>query len=252
MSLALLCRECKPRKEKTNDYNRSMNSTEKRITRRKLITGGLTFLTILIALFIMVNQFDMDWEDIVSYTPKNRILAGFLFQLFYAIKSLTVFFPLPMLQLAVGHLFPVGWALVVNFCGIIVAVSCPFFVGWKKGEQYVSAVVEKVDAIEKIKSLQSDNVIFSTYMIRMLQLPLDLVSLFLGSEHISYGKYLAGSLLGLTPVTIAITLLGETITDIHSREFLLTLLLMILIIGTSMFIFWLYTRHHRKESKNGI
>lgn len=216
------------------------------------MTVSLTFITILIVLFILVNQFDMNWQDIISYTPKNKILAGFLFQVFYALKSLTVFFPLPMLQLAVGHLFPVGWALVVNFCGIIVAVSCPFFLGWKKGEQYVSAVVEKVDAIEKIESLQSDNIIFSTYMIRMLQLPLDLVSLFLGSEHISYGRYLAGSLLGLAPVTIAITLIGETITDIHSSEFMFTLILMVLIIAVSMLIFWLYTRHHRKESKNGI
>jgi uncharacterized membrane protein YdjX (TVP38/TMEM64 family) len=229
-----------------------VNTTEKKITRRRLISGGLTFVTILIVLYILVKHFDLGISDILNYTPQNKILAGFVFQLFYAIKSLTVFFPLPVLQLAVGHLFPTSWALVVNFCGILVAVTCPFILGWHKGEQYVTAVVEKVDAIEKIKSLQSDNVIFSTYIIRMLQLPLDLVSLFLGSEHISYPKYLAGSLLGLAPVTIAITLLGETITDIKSPQFLFTLLLMVIIIGTSLFIFWLFTRHHRKEQESGI
>ena len=226
-----------------------MNQTEKKILRRKLITGTLTLTALLIVLYFLVDWMNLSIADIISYTPQNKILAGFVFQLFYAVKSLTVFFPLPLIQLAAGHLFSTGWALLVNFCGIAVAVTVPYLIGYKKGEKYVTALVNQVDTIEKIKSLQSGNAVFSTYMIRMLQLPLDLVSMFLGAEHIRYSSYFFGSMLGLAPITIAVTLIGETITKPGSREFWYSLLIIVILIGASLLIFWMYTK--RKKKKTG-
>ncbi len=229
-------------------YNADMNQTEKKILRRKLITGTLTFCALLIGLYFLVDWLNLSIDDIIHYTPQNKILAGLVFMLFYALKSVTVFFPLPLIQLAVGHLFSSGGALFVNFCGIAVSITIPYLIGYKKGEKYVTALVNQVDTIEKIKSMQSGSAVFSTYMIRMLQLPLDLVSMFLGAEHIRFSSYFLGSMLGLAPVTIAVTLIGETITKPGSREFWYSILFIAVLIGISLLIFWRYTKRKRKKT----
>jgi len=229
-----------------------MNHTERRIEKRKLLFAGLTFLTILIILYIAVRRHQMSWSDLLRYTPQNKFLAGLVFQGFYALKSLTVFFPLPVIQLAAGHLFSTGGSLTVNLCGIFVATSIPYFIGWHLGEPYTARLVEKYDAVEKIVAVESDNVLFSTYMIRMLQLPLDLVSLFLGSQHLDYWQYMAGNMLGLLPETIGMTLIGETIHDPSSPQFWYSLAFMALMIVVSILIFHRYQQHHQKKNASGI
>ena len=73
-------------------YNADMNQTEKKILRRKLITGTLTFCALLIGLYFLVDWLNLSIDDIIHYTPQNKILAGLVFMLFYALKSVTVFF----------------------------------------------------------------------------------------------------------------------------------------------------------------
>ncbi len=50
-------------------------------------------------------------------------------------------------------------------------------------------------------------------------LPLDVVNMYLGATRMPYPKYLAASLFGVLPSTIAATLLGVSITDPTSSIF---------------------------------
>lgn len=227
-----------------------MNQKEISYTKKKLIRLSVYYALVLICMYYLIRHFNLDWDDLLRYTPHNKILAGLVFQLFYAVKSLTVFFPLPVLQLAVGHLFTTSWALLVNFCGIFVAVSCPYFVGYRKGEKYVKSLSSHVDVIDRIQSMQTGNAVFSTYMIRIMQLPMDLVSMFLGAEHISYWDYILGSMLGMAPMTIAVTVIGQTITDPLSREFFYAVLFLAAMIGGSFLVYHWYRKHHPQKKQS--
>ena len=59
----------------------------------------------------------MSVEDILQYTPANAWLAALVLIGFYAVKSLSVVFPLLVLYLCAGILFPLPAALLVNTAG---------------------------------------------------------------------------------------------------------------------------------------
>jgi uncharacterized membrane protein YdjX (TVP38/TMEM64 family) len=58
------------------------------------------------------------------------------------------------------------------------------------------------------------------FIARLLPFPKDLFSMFFGAAGMPYGKYLAISLMGVSPVMISSVIAGAYITSPLSREFL--------------------------------
>ena len=220
---------------------------EKKPQIRRIVRKGLIFLAILAGLFILTQALDISLDDILRYTPENPFLAALVMLAFYGLKSLTVFFPVPLLMIASGHLFSTGLALVVNFLGIAVATTIPYLLGRRHGESEISKFFSDSSAIQEIREIQTDNQTFTTYMLRMLQLPMDLVSMFLGTEHLNYAQYLIGTLTGMAPTVIATTVIGENISQPGSRYFWISLAVMIVIIVLSFLFFWKYLQKHYPE-----
>ena len=74
-------------------------------------------------------------ETLLEYTPQEPEKAFFLFLFLYALKSATIFFPLIFLEVASGYLFPTWMALLLNFTGILLILTIPYWMGkpsdWK-------------------------------------------------------------------------------------------------------------------------
>lgn len=87
----------------------------------------VVFLFVLLFFCIRYRK-DLSVEKILRYTPKEPVKAALLMLVFYAVKSVSFVFPIAVLQLAVGHLFSTGTALLVNFLGR--AVTLEFLTGW--------------------------------------------------------------------------------------------------------------------------
>ena len=220
---------------------------EKKPQIRKIVRKGLIFLAILAGLFILTRTLGITLDDILRYTPENPFLAGLLMLAFYGLKSLTVFFPVPLLMIASGHLFSTSIALLVNFLGVLVATTIPYLLGRLHGESELSKFFSDSGTVQEIREIQTDNQTFTTYMLRMLQLPMDLVSMFLGTEHLNYVHYLIGTLTGMAPTVIATTVIGENISQPGSRYFWISLAVMIVIIVLSFLFFWKYLQKHYPE-----
>ena len=73
---------------------------EKKPQIRRIVRKGLIFLAILAGLFILTQALDISLDDILRYTPENPFLAALVMLAFYGLKSLTVFFPVPLLMIA--------------------------------------------------------------------------------------------------------------------------------------------------------
>ena len=107
-------------------------------------------------------------------------------------------------------------------------------------------------SIVSIHEIRSENDFFFSFLIRIAgRLPSDPVSMYMGATNTNYPAYLFGSLLGMLPGAIAITILGTSITDIRSPLFKIAVAAEILITIISVTVFAFYIKKKIEERKNG-
>lgn len=186
---------------------------------------------------------NMTVTDILNYVPENLYLAALAVLLLYALKSLSILFPLMILYIGVGTLFPPLTAVLVNLLGLCLSVSIPFFLGRLVGSEWVESLVAKNKRAGDLRLLSHHNEWFLSYMLRVINLlPGDLVSMLLGASRLRYWRYLTGSLCGLLPTMLAATFLGVTILEPLSPAFLISLGATVLLSVLSMVFYWRFTK----------
>ena len=161
------------------------------------------------AVFLLAAR-DVEAADILQWSPANPFLAALFLIALYAAKSMSVFFPLVVLYLAGGLLFPLPVSLAVNLAGMAACVSVPYLVGRFSAAESVDRLREKYPKLEKLERVQQDNHFLFVLIARALGvLPGDVVSLYFGSMRLPFLPYLAGSLVGLAPTMVAVSIMGD-------------------------------------------
>ena len=189
-------------------------------------------------------------ENILSITPKNQLLAVIALLIFYALNSLSIFFPIAVLYAAVGTIFPLPLVLLVNFLGALLCTVLPYIIGKFKGQEYVDALTSRYPKLKSIFDMEKGKDWFLSYFLRVINLlPMDLVSMFLGAAGVDTVKYMTGSMLGNLPGIISITIVGQSITDPTSPTFIISLSVTVFISAASVVAFWIYKKY-RLEKQN--
>lgn len=161
------------------------------------------------AVFLLAAR-DVEAADILQWSPSNPFLSALFLIALYAAKSMSVFFPLVVLYLAGGLLFPLPVSLAVNLAGMAACVSVPYLVGRFSAAESVDRLREKYPKLEKLERVQQDNHFLFVLIARALGvLPGDVVSLYFGSMRLPFLPYLAGSLVGLAPTMVAVSIMGD-------------------------------------------
>ena len=161
------------------------------------------------AVFLLAAR-DVEAADILQWSPSNPFLAALFLIALYAAKSMSVFFPLVVLYLAGGLLFPLPVSLAVNLAGMAACVSVPYLVGRFSAAESVDRLREKYPKLEKLERVQQDNHFLFVLIARALGvLPGDVVSLYFGSMRLPFLPSLAGSLVGLAPTMVAVSIMGD-------------------------------------------
>lgn len=185
----------------------------------KVLSPILTILLIVCLAFIMK---DLTLKQLLSYVPSNLFLAFLALMGLYALKSLSVVFPLSILYLMAGVMYPRWAAVIINFAGLFVSISLPYWIGRERGTSFVDGLTLKYPKLDHLLKMGISNDILLSYLMRIVGvLPGDLCSLFLGSCRMRYSRYLLGSLLGFAPVMIIHVLLADVISasvDIGVRQ----------------------------------
>ena len=193
---------------------------------------------------------DLSVEDLLSYTPDNPFLAAGLLLALYAVKSLSVLFPLVILYIAAGTLFPPAVALLVNLAGVAICVSVPYGIGRFAGEAFVQGLMDKYPKVRRMVEGQRKSDFFLSFFLRVVGcLPGDVVSLYPGSVRIPYLRFLAGSVLGLFPSLALATLVGVSVTQPDSPMFILSVSCTVLLAAGSAVFYWLYQRRRNRQGK---
>lgn len=143
--------------------------------------------------------------------------AAFLIGL-YALKGLSLTFPISALTAAGGLLFPYPEALAVNLTGVAAAHLGPFLLG-RHQEGGLEALTARYPKIRVLRP-PADHRWRTVFLLRLAgATPGDLVSMYLGAAGVPFGTYLSAGLLGAAPRVAAATALGSALWSPGSPRF---------------------------------
>lgn len=215
---------------------------------KKIIKYTFIAIIILLALFVISKYDEVSVEMILSYSPKNVFLAVLFILFLYALKSISIVFPVILLQMASGFLFSAPVAVIINFVGAIIEFAIPYYIGYITGADAVEKRIQKNARFAKIIKGQKQHDFFSPFFLRVINvLPCDLVSMYFGAIKLPFFKFVAGSFLGTLPGIIPATFMGKSITDPLSPEFLISLSITIISSLLTMVIFYFYNQKRTKK-----
>lgn len=123
----------------------------------KYIIVGVALL--FLAAGLLHNQ-NISVEEILAFTPRNPLKAVIFILVLYAAKSATIIFPLILLEITVGHLFPMWAALGLNFFGVLIVLTVPYWIGRIVGMNTVQRFICKYPRFAEITRRQQCNSLF--------------------------------------------------------------------------------------------
>lgn len=177
----------------------------------------------------------------------KAMLAALVFWGCYAVKSLSVFFPLLVLYAAAGQVFTLPKAILVNIIGMVICESIPYGIGRLSGTSLSEKLREKYPKLLVLETLHEGGSFPLAALTRAVGIvPGDLASLYFGAVKLPYFPYLWGSLIGLSPMMVADTLLGKGIGGAMSPELLAAFGISVLIAVMSL----LFCRNVLKKTWN--
>ncbi|MGI6014151.1 MAG: TVP38/TMEM64 family protein [Oscillospiraceae bacterium] len=177
-------------------------------------------------------------ETLLGWIPASVPLAVLTLLGIYALKSLTLFFPLHALQLIGGILYPAPIAILVNCLGAAVTVSLPYGIGKAIGNNGIQSLKQRFPKLNEFHNLRLENQLMFVLFVRIIGiLPCDIVSLYMGMLDIPYSQYLLGCILGFLPSIVSVSLIGANIHDPTSPSFWAACILELAVVGISITIY---------------
>lgn len=198
--------------------------------KRKPLLVITTILSAVLIIFLMYKFFgNISVEDVLKILPENKIQAVIVVLFLFAIKSLTVIVPIPILLIAVGTVFPIKSAFLINMAGVLTTILTPYILGYFCNEKWIIRLQEKYPKINRIEDYRCNNQIVFIYITRAIGcLPGDIVSWYLGNRKTNLFNYIIGSFLGMLPGLIINTIFGDKLSQGFSLElFIVTACLVI-------------------------
>lgn len=203
---------------------------------------------LLVFLCILGNK-DYSVQTILDFTPQNPLCAVIVLLLLYALKSATVFFPLIILEIATGHLFTTRIALGINFAGILIILTIPYWIGRTAGMDTVQKLMQRYPRFAELIDRQQGNSAFLCFFLRIIScLPGDVVTMYFGATKTPFLQNLIAGAMGILPGMVLATLIGENIQNPESPMFWISALLTVALSVLSILFYCLY---RRKLQKNG-
>ena len=185
-------------------------------------------------------------ENIVALMPESLFLSVLIFIGIYVLKTLTMVIPISILYIAAGVVFSVPVALAVTYFCVSVAMTVGYTIGKKVGAERVNAWLGKHKKAANFIETRQDSLSNFCLMSRLLKMQFDVVNMISGALHVPYIKFLAASLLGVSPVVIPYVIAASHIDDPFSADFLAPLVLSIVF---SFAIAYFHAKRQKSKQK---
>ena len=210
--------------------------------------GLLAAMWAAILIGLIVHRKDLTVSEILEFTPANPWAAVFFLLCLFVLKSVSIVIYSGILFAASGILFPLPAAILVNLLGVVIMVTIPYFIGKHNGVSAVERILNKYPKASQLRQQRQENNFLFVLFVRMLRiLPCDVVSLYMGAINMKFGSYLMGSFVGILPSAISFAVMGMSITDINSPQFMIALCVEILCIAASIILYQINKKGRKSE-----
>ena len=187
-------------------------------------------------------------EGILNFTPESPVIAVLVMLGMFLLKSVTFVIYGNILYTASGIMFALPAAVLLNIVGSAIMASVPYFMGRKAGAGFLNTLTSKHPKLSVLKDVPQKHPLSSSVMIRLLGiLPGDLVSMYFGAGRASFGRYLAGTLIGLCPSIVIFSVMGMSAGDITSPAFRISVAAEIILVLTSFIILFCIRKKSQKS-----
>ena len=221
----------------------------KRFGKKELIIWGAVMLLAwgAVAYLLIRAHGNLTVKEILSYQPNDPIAAGASLLGLYVLKSIDFIIHSAVLFSACGIMFNIPTALIINYIGAVIMITPFYFLGRHAGRPLLVSLTEKHEKLRVLTQSGVKNRLLLTALLRSTGLSMHLVSLYLGASDTRYREYLSGSLLGLTPMLIVYTVLGQSVSDVSSPAFIVSAVLGIVLPLASLIIYAMIKRSVSKK-----
>lgn len=187
-------------------------------------------------------------DILLSVMPPQPLAAAAALMGLFALKSLSIVFPILVIYALSGLLFPPVFAILVNLAGTAAALTLPYGLGRLAGTELVEHIFQKYPKAHSLRDFQQHNAWFFSCILRLLGfLPGDVVSMYLGASKQPFWPSLLGGILGMIPAMLAGTFLGDSLGNMSSPLFWVSLGGMVFLSVVSIL---LYRRHMKRHAEN--
>lgn len=227
----------------------NISPNERRIRLAKCVLG-LVWLTIIAVCLLHKDEFTL--EGILNDTPRQPVLAALVLLVLFAVKSLSIFLYSGLLYAASGVLFPLPAAIAVSIAGTAVMVSIPYWLGNRLGSQAVQYILNRYPKASVLRDIRSGSDFFFVLIVRLLGiLPADVVSAYMGAVGVKYRDYLPACILGFLPPCVLFPIMGMSLSDVHSPQFLIAAGIEFVAMLLSCIAFHFYRKKHCTKKQEG-
>ena len=204
-------------------------------------------------LFCFFYREKISVDGIVGLVPKDSVLSVIVMLLLFAVKGVAVFIYGGILYAASGILFSLPVAIIVNTIGTVIMTTIPFCIGKKAGSCLIGDLVKKNSKLGLLRDTQNKNEFLVSLFLRMVGLlPADLVAMYLGASGMRYKPYFFGTVIGLLPSIVCFSVMGMSIDDVGSPQFLISLTVEVGLMLLSLLIYFIWKHKSKKKRDDDI
>ncbi|MBQ8062761.1 MAG: TVP38/TMEM64 family protein [Clostridia bacterium] len=175
----------------------------------------LRVVIVIFLLLIIILNFDtfrnVDVEGLVQRAGSPW--RGFLVVMaLFAIKSIVLVVPAALVNIGVGVAFTPFIGVLVNTAGVVVELTTSYYMGYFLGGEFVERQLDKMKrGREYLEDDSRDSGVVMFFLRIIPVFSVNAISMFYGSSHYNYWKYLGISMAGMMPRVVVLSLFGNAI-----------------------------------------
>lgn len=187
-----------------------------------ILTTGL-----IIAIALLINKFNIfkgyGPKEIKDFIQGKGIMAPIIYVALLSSLPLLLF-PDSVLVIAGGMIFGLFWGTVLTTVGSLIGAAISFYISRKLGQQVVKKLIKK----DLVLFDKKNSGFFLILMLRLIPLfPFKIVSYSAGLSDVKFKDFALATTIGSLPGIIVYTNLGDKTTVFGSKDFYLSIGLLI-------------------------
>ncbi len=178
------------------------------------IAAGVIMAACVVIVVVLMKKYNISLKNadqIAGMLTGGTIAVAAMIIGFSVVKSFALIFPPAVIYAVSGIFFENLWtAILVNFIATVLSLVLPFFLGKLTGRGMLDSLKKRFPKIEKLDNFAGENEFAIVLIVKASgMLPSDLSSLIFGAMDMKFGTYFIAANIGMLPLNVLWTLLGN-------------------------------------------